>query len=211
MKEYFEDKVEKARESFKETLSGFNLLVTKNKGDNWNGCPEANLTYHYAKQYTPYVFFEPPFKEEMGGKYNNHFDAIVWDEEKNWLIIIETKRLFNTTKLNSFIEDVKRIDKLEKNKDQTLGICSLKERLKTQCQPSIKPKGTFALLLTEVWQEKIKDWWDGGKEWEEWDNKYQWDKSDYDDNFNSVLVGKNFPGLNESELYCCYTFRKLDE
>lgn len=215
---YFQEKIECAAKSFNESLTKFNLLVTKDDGDDWNKCPEVNTTYHFAKQFAPYTFFETPFREKRGEKHDNHFDGFVYDKTEKWAIIIEAKGLFYKEKLKSLISDAKRIDNMV-NKDEESGIPSLLKRLKTQCKPAIKPKKIFALLLAEVWDKPIKQWWDpekGEKKPADWGlregtkNKFP----GYEKNFDSVLVGKEFPKLNnydeKNNLYCCYTFKRLE-
>jgi len=44
------------------------LLVKFDEGTDhvsWNGCPEINITYHFAKQFDPYCFFHVPWDQDI--------------------------------------------------------------------------------------------------------------------------------------------------
>lgn len=181
--EYFKTKIEVGAESFFAALSKINLLITKDAGEDWNGCPEINITHHYVKQYGENMFINPPFKKTVTGKYNNHFDAFAYDEELGWAIIVEAKRLMNISTLDSLLLDAKRIDVMAKKKNLEVGIPSLLNRLR----PNIYPKKVFALLLTEVWQEGIKLFWESDKE--TFDNEKSTVKADNPKKYENIYKG----------------------
>lgn len=239
MEKYFSEKIRGAGLSFKATLGKCDLLVKFDEGTDyvgWNGCPEINITYHFAKQFDPYCFFHVPFMTEEAyraslekpknlkrPKYSNHFDAFVYDPERKVAIIVEAKRLFNTSKLMSLVGDCNRINQNIGNLEHNTGIASVLHRFECRHGIRIDRRKVFSLILVETWQKDIELWWTLGKrdfnrkkrngeisnrrDWDAWHKQYNGGDLRNYSHFSSFAVD-DLPTINYP-LFCCYAFKRI--
>lgn len=235
MENYFQKKIINTCCSFKNTLKNCDLLVKFDEGadyEDWNGCPEINITYHFAKQFDPYCFFHVPFmteeayKKSKKAKYNNHFDAFVYDPQKQVAIIVEAKRLFNSSRLTSLLNDCDRINKNLGSLKNDTGIASILHRFEERQKIHVDRRKVFSLILAETWQEDIGQWWELSKSdfnrkrkdksqgisrrrhWDQWNKKCEGSELNKYDHFSSVKVFDKLPTIS-SPLFCCYAFKRV--
>ena len=110
-----------------------------------NGFQERNLTVNFSKAYENVCKAESVlswFELQFGDKKNNHFDCVIINNTRKELFIVESKRFTSSTKKQSILSDVERIN--------TFVEAGLDERF-----DEYKNHKVFGVILADIWKENI--------------------------------------------------------
>jgi hypothetical protein len=157
-----------------------------------NGFNERNLSFLFANSFLSRPgacsFMEVPFLNGKSNRYDQRFDAYVFDKKIG--IIIECKRLHQVEKHKEILKDLKRMNKNNVNK------------ILRRHKNNSKPKSIYALIIAESWSPNINNWWINGSS-----EKLEWKHSEHRESmvYDIIKVAKR-----NQTLYWLYCYRKIE-
>ena len=110
------------------------------------GFQERNLTVNFSKAYEQACRPEDVlswFELQFGEKRNNHFDCVIINKARKEILIVESKRFTSSSKKDSVLKDVQRIQNFVDN--------GLDERF-----ISFNDYHVIGVILADVWKENNK-------------------------------------------------------
>ena len=137
LKEILEVTFEKTKSIYERILKDFYPSLGS------TGFQERNLTVNFSKAYENVCKAESVlswFELQFGDKKNNHFDCVIINNARKELFIVESKRFTSSTKKQSILSDVERIN--------TFVEAGLDERF-----DEYKNHKVFGVILADIWKE----------------------------------------------------------